>query len=308
MTLRKDRPRDYERGTLGQMKRSWQSYVLVAPFMLIFFVFTIFPVIVTTIISFTSYNVLELPKWVGWQNYINLFVDDDIFMKSISNTLAYAVITGPFGYFVAFFVAWAINETGRYVRAFLTFIFYIPSISGTVFTIWSIIFDGDIYGYANSFLMKMGFIRDPIQWFTTEEYVLPLIIIVQLWMSLGVGFLAMRAGFSAVDSQYYEAGAIDGIKNRWQELWHITIPMMAPHLMTAAVLQITAMFANATVSQTLAGFPSTNYAGHLIMNHLNDYANIRMQRGYASAISVVLFLFMIGINALVLKLLKKVGE
>lgn len=295
------------KGLMTRVKNSWISYAMVAPFMLIFFAFTVFPVVLTILLSFTNYNVLELPKFIGWQNYIDLFVNDDIFMKAISNTLIYAVITGPFGYLVAFFAAWAINETGRYTRAVLTFIFYIPSISGTVYTVWSIIFDGDIYGYANSSLMKFGFIKDPIQWFTTEKYVLALIIVVQLWMSLGVGFLAMRAGFSTVDRQFYEAGAIDGIKNRWQELWYITIPMMAPHLMTAAVLQITAMFANGAISEKLAGFPSTNYAGHLIMNHLNDYANIRLQRGYASAISVILFMFMIGINSLVLKLLKKVG-
>ena len=290
------------------MRKCWASYALMAPFMLIFFVFTVLPVGLTILMSFTSYNVLEAPTWIGWQNYITLFVDDAIFQKAVGNTLVYAVVTGPVGYLLAFFAAWILNEVPRFLRAVLTFIFYIPSISGTVYTVWAIIFDGDIYGYANSFLMKFGFIQDPIQWFTTEQYVLPLIIVVQLWMSMGVGFLAMRAGFSSIDAQYYEAGAIDGIRNRWQELWHLTEPMMAPHLMTAAVMQISSMFANAAVSQTLAGFPSTNYAGHLIMNHLNDYANIRMQRGYASAISVILFVFMITVNGLVLRFLRKAGD
>ena len=305
---RRNNKREYEAGTLTQMRKCWASYALMAPFMLIFFVFTVLPVGLTILMSFTSYNVLEAPTWIGWQNYITLFVDDAIFQKAVGNTLVYAVVTGPVGYLLAFFAAWILNEVPRFLRAVLTFIFYIPSISGTVYTVWAIIFDGDIYGYANSFLMKFGFIQDPIQWFTTEQYVLPLIIVVQLWMSMGVGFLAMRAGFSSIDSQYYEAGAIDGIRNRWQELWHLTVPMMAPHLMTAAVMQISSMFANAAVSQTLAGFPSTNYAGHLIMNHLNDYANIRMQRGYASAISVILFVFMITVNGLVLRFLRKAGD
>ena len=117
----------------------------------------------------------------------------------------------------------------------------------------------------------------------------------------------MRAGLSSIDTQYYEAGAIDGVKNRFQELFYITLPMMAPHLMTAAVLQLTAMFSNATVAQNLAGFPSTNYAGHLIMTHLMDYSTFRVERGYASAIAVLLFLFMILCNRLILKLLRKVG-
>ena len=157
-------------------------------------------------------------------------------------------------------------------------------------------------------MLQLGIITDPIQWLTTEQYVLPIIILVQLWMSLGVGFLAMRAGISAIDVQYYEAGKIDGVKNRIQELWYITLPMMAPHLMTAAVLQITAMFANANVAQTLAGFPSTNYAGHLIMTHLNDYSVFRVERGYASAIAVLLFIFMLSINTGILKALRKVSD
>ena len=176
-----------------------------------------------------------------------------------------------------------------------------------MYTIWSIIFSGDMYGYANSFLMNLGLISEPVQWFTTDSYVLPLIILVQLWMSMGVGFLAMRAGMSTVDVQYYEAAAIDGVKNRIQEVFYITIPLMAPHLMTAAVLQITAMFANTTVAMNLAGFPSTNYSGHLIMTHLLDYSTYRVERGYACAIAVLLFIFMITLNRLILRGLRKVG-
>ena len=286
----------------------WQIYVLLAPFMLLFIVFVVFPVIGSFAVSFTQYNVLEAPQFTGLANYRRMFVDDPVFMKALSNTFIFAIITGPLGYILTFFASWAINELGRYTKAIITFIFYIPSISGTVFTVWALIFDSDIYGYANSFLMRFGLIDDPIAWFTDERYILTLIIIVQLWMSMGVGFLAMRAGFSATDSQYYEAGAIDGIKNRWQELWYITIPMMVPHMMTAAVLQVTAMFANAAVSQTLAGSPSTNYAGHLLMNHFNDFSTLRMERGYASAIAVLLFVFMVGINRLVIRLLRKVGK
>lgn len=290
------------------LNRESTSYLMMAPFLLLFAVFTLIPVIVTIFISFTNYNVLETPEFVGWQNYINLFVHDDIFMKSISNTLVYAIITGPVGFILAFVVAWILNEMRSMMRAIMTFIVYVPSISGTAFVIWKLIFDGDVYGYANSFLMGFGFIDEPIQWLTTEQYILPIIIIVQLWMSMGAGFLAMRAGFSSVDSSLYEAAAVDGIKNRFQELFYITVPAMGPHLMTAAVLQISSMFANAAVSESLVGSPSTNYAGHLIIQHLSDYSSIRFQRGYAAAISVILFVLMISMNKLVLKLLNKVGR
>ena len=281
---------------------------MMAPFLLLFTTFTVLPVLATVVISFTDYNVLGTPNFVGWQNYINLFVHDEIFIKSMSNTLIYAVITGPTGYILAFLVAWVLNEMSGMVRAILTFIVYIPTLSGTAYTIWGLIFDGDVYGYANSFLMSFGFIDEPIQWLTTEAYILPIIIIVQLWMSMGVGFLAMRAGLSSIDKNLYEAGAVDGIKNRFQELFYITIPTMGPHLMTAAVLQITSMFANAAISEHIAGSPSTNYAGHLIIQHLNDYSSVRFQRGYASAISVILFLMMIAMNKLVLKILDRIGR
>jgi len=291
-------------------KQIWNNraaYILMAPFMIIFFTFTVLPVIMTIILSFTQYNILQEPTFVGWQNYRDLFVNDQEFAIALRNTVVFALVTGPIGYFLSFFAAWIINEFRPVIRAILTFIFYVPTISGTVYTIWGIIFSGDMYGYANSFLLKLGIIDNPIEYFSTDIYILPLIIIVQLWMSMGSGFLVMRAGTASVDRQYYEAAAIDGVKNRFQEVIYVTIPMMAPHLITAAVLQITGMFANVGASVALAGFPSTNYAGHLIMTHLMDYSSYRVERGYASAISVVLFVLMISINSLAVKLLRKVG-
>ncbi len=293
--------------TLQEVWNHRSAYILMAPYMIIFFAFTVLPVLMTIVLSFTEYNILQDPKFVGWQNYRDLFVNDEEFTIALRNTIVFALITGPVGYFLSFFAAWIINEFKPWLRGILTFIFYVPTISGTVYTIWGIIFSGDMYGYANSFLLKLGIIDNPIEWFSTDVYILPLIIIVQLWMSMGSGFLVMRAGTASVDQQYYEAAAIDGVKNRFQEVIYVTVPMMAPHLITAAVLQITGMFANVSASIALAGFPSTNYAGHLIMTHLMDYSSYRVERGYASAISVVLFILMIVINSVAVKLLRKVG-
>jgi len=280
----------------------------MAPFLIIFFTFTVLPVFISIVLSFTHYNVLQAPEFIGFENYRKLLVDDEVFSIAVKNTLIFALVTGPIGYVLSFFASWAINDFNRYIKGILTFIFYIPTISGTVYTIWGILFSGDMYGYVNSALMSLGIISEPVQWFTTDTYVLPLIIIVQLWMSMGTGFLAMRAGTATVDPQYYEAAAIDGVKNRVQEVFYITIPLMAPHLMTAAVLQISAMFANTTVSMNLAGFPSTNYSGHLIMTHMLDYSTYRVERGYACAIAVLLFIFMITINQVILRALRKVGS
>ncbi len=296
------------RYTGRRMVKYRSAYFMIAPFMLLFFVFTVAPVLISFALSLTKYSVLQDPVFVGLQNYRNLFVNDEIFPLAVKNTIIFAIFTGVGGFGLSFFVAWAINDLNRYLRAILTFLFYVPTISGTVYTIWGVIFSGDIHGYANSLLMQLQLISEPIQWFTTDTWILPMLIIVQLWMSMGVGFLSLRAGMSSVDKQLYEAAAIDGVRNRVQELWYVTIPQMAPHMMTAVVLQVTGMFANANVSIALAGFPSTNYAGHLIMTHLLDYSSYRVERGYASAIAVILFIFMMTINLVILRALRKVGE
>ncbi len=291
-----------------EMKKSKHHYLLMSPYMLIFFTFTVIPVVFSLILSFTYFNMLEFPRFVGLQNYSRLLLDDDVFMIALKNTLLFALITGPISYIACFLFAWIINELSPKVRAFMTLIFYAPSIAGNVFFIWLIVFSGDRYGYLNGFLMKYGFKLEPTLWLTTEKYILPIIIIVQLWLSLGTSFLAFIAGLQTIDKSLVEAGAMDGIKNRWQELWYITLPSMRPQLMFGAVMQITASFAVADVSIALAGFPSVNYAGHTIVTHLIDYGTIRFEMGYASAIATVLFLMMIGANMLTQKLLRRVGE
>ncbi|RIX59239.1 sugar ABC transporter permease [Paenibacillus nanensis] len=291
-----------------ELNRSKHYYLLMSPYMIIFFLFTVIPVVLSLGLSFFYFNMLEFPRFVGWQNYSRLFLNDDIFMIALKNTLMFAVITGPISYFACFVFAWIINELSPKVRAFMTLIFYAPSISGNVFFIWLIVFSGDSYGYLNGFLMKSGFILEPIQWLLDEKYILPIVMIVQLWLSLGTSFLAFIAGLQTIDKTLIEAGAVDGIKNRWQELWYITLPSMRPQLMFGAVMQITASFAVADISIALAGFPSVNYAAHTVVTHLMDFGTIRFEMGYASAIATVLFFLMIGSNKLTQKLLRKVGE
>lgn len=292
----------------SRLYKNRHFYVLMFPFFLIFFTFTVWPVIMTLGLSFTSYNVFEAPKFVGWDNYINLFVNDDIFPLTLKNTLVFALITGPLGFFISMFFAWIINEMPRGLRELMTLVFYAPSIAGNAFTIWLIIFDGDIYGYLNSLLLSLNIIKEPILWLKDPQYMMFAVVVVQLWVSLGTSFLTMRAGFSTVDRSLYEAGLVDGIRNRWQELWHITLPSMAPHLVLSAILAITASFGAEAVATAMTGFPSTGYATHTIMHHMRDYGFIRFQRGYACAIATVLFVMSITINKVVQSLIKKVGK
>lgn len=298
-----------KQATLGyKIKKNKASYIMLAPYFILFFLFTVLPVVMSVFFSFTYYNMLEMPTFIGWKNYIKLFLEDDIFLVSLKNTMILAVVTGPVSYILCLLFAWIINEFKGWLRALLTLVFYAPSISGNAYVVWTLILTGDRYGYLNGFLMDLGILDEAILWMKTEKYVLPVLIVVQLWLSLGTGFLAFIAGLQTVDRSLYEAAALDGVKNRWQELWHVTLPAMKPQLMFGAVMQITQAFAIADVSIQLAGNPSVNYSGATIVTHLLDYGTVRFEMGYASAIATVLFLLMVGSNMLVQKLLRRVGE
>lgn len=283
-------------------------YLMMLPYVLLFTAFTIVPVVMSFGLSFTYFNMLEAPKLVWFNNYLTLFLDDEIFIIAIKNTLIIAIICGPGGYLMSFVMAWLINELPGKLRTIITLVFYAPSLSGNALSIWTIIFSSDIYGYANSFLIKFGFISQPITWLTNSKYILPIVIVVQLWMSLGVNFLSLIAGLKGCDKTLYEAAAVDGIRNRWQELWYITLPQLKPQLIFSAVIQISSALGVGSITTSLAGFPSVSYAGHTIVNHLTDYGSLRFEMGYASAIATLLFVASIGLNRLIQNLIRKVGD
>ena len=293
--------------TWHMMKTNKACYAMLLPFMSLFIIFTVVPVVMSLPMGFTNFNMIETPKFVGLSNFYTLFLNDDVFLIAVRNTLIFAIFTGPFSYILSFIIAWLINEMNAFFETFFTFVFYAPSMTTSVYVTWQLILSGDSYGYLNAVLIDLGILNEPAQWLTDTNYILTVVIIVQLWMSMGAGFLAIRAGFQNIDKSMYEAGAIEGIKNRWQELFYITIPSMGPQLLFAAVIQISASFTVGVVGQNLVGLPSTDYAAHTIMNHATDYGNIRYEMGYASAICFVLFAAMLlankGINWLLGKYL-----
>ena len=284
------------------VKQNKTAYLMILPFMLFFTVFTAVPVVMSLPLGFTDFNMVKFPEFVGLSNYSALFLSDKIFIKSIRVTLISAIFTGPLSYIMCFLLAWFINEMPKKLRSVFTLIFYIPSMT-SVYTVWKIIFSGDSHGWINSFLLETGIALSPVQWLTDGSYVLFVSIAVQMYLSIGTGFLALSAGFRNIDPSWYEAGSIEGIKNRWQELIYITIPAMAPQMMFAAVMQIVTAFAAGAVSRDLLGFPSTGYNAHTIMDHAYDYGWVRYEMGYASAICLILFIVMYFLNRFVIRLL-----
>lgn len=284
------------------------ALVFTLPFIILFTLFTILPIVASVVLSFTDFNMLQTPRWVGVDNYIRLFLEDDIFLIALKNTLLFALLTGPLSYILSFVFAWFINDFRRGMRTFLTFLFYAPSLAGNVYFIWTYIFSDDSVGLLNSTLMRMGLINESIQWLTDPNYNSIVVVVVILWMSMSVGFLSFVAGLQSMDKSIYEAGAVDGIKNRFQELWYITLPQMVPQLLFGAVMQISSSFAVGYEAMALTGFPSTDYSTHTIICHINDYGTVRFEMGYASAIAVFLFGMMLLFWALVKNGLGKLGD
>ena len=271
------------------------SYAMLLPFLFFFFLMFVMPIFVSLFMSFTNFNMLQTPDFVGFSNYIKLFLDDDVFVTALTNTMVFAFISGPISYVLCFLLAWIISDLGPTLRSIVTVCFYAPSVAGTgIYVVWRLIFSSDSYGMINGLLMRMGLIDEPILWLTDPQMSLGIVILVHIWLSLGAGFLAFIAGLQNIDRSQYEAGAIDGVRNRWQELWHITLPQMVPQLLIGAVLSISSAFAVGYQNALLTGNPSTDYSTHTVLLHMTDYGYTRFEMGYACAVAVVLFVLMVG--------------
>lgn len=289
-------------------KRNKVCYLFLLPYAVLFITFYVLPMITSIYFSFTNYNILEKPDFIGTRNYLNLFLEDDVFTTAIKNTFFVAVITGPVGYIMAFIFAWLINELPKWVRTMVVFFFYAPSISGTAFMVFKTLFSDDQNGWVNLWLKRLNITSSPVMFLTDPRLVMKVIIPVILWTSLGTGFLSFVAGLKGIDKAQYEAGYIDGIQNRWQELWFITLPNMKPMLLFGAVMSITTAFNVCDIPMQLAGYPSTDYCARTVVTHLFDYGFTRFEFGYASAIATILFLAMILCNKLIQSLLMRVGH
>ena len=290
------------------MQEQLPSYIMLAPFFIFFIMFLVLPIISSMVLSFTNFDMINSPSFAGLGNYLRMFLDDDMFPVVFKNTLLFAIICGPAGFLLSFVLAWFINEFSPIVRTLLSFMFYAPALVGNAYFIWTVAFSSDSYGYVNSALLSLGLITEPVTWLSTAEYIKPIVIAVQLWSSMGVSFLSNISGLQNVNQELYEAGSIDGIRNRWQELWYITLPTMKHMLLFSAVMQISSAFSISAIAIQLAGFPSVGYAADTIVSHMQDLGTVRYELGYASAVAVVLFLMMIVFRLIVGKLLNMTGK
>ena len=275
------------RGAARSLHGQWPMVVMLLPFFLLFTLLTVVPIISSLVLSFTSYDMLNPVRFVGIDNFLRMFTSDNVFPIVLKNTLLFALITGPLGFLLAFLLAWFVNEFPPKVRTLLSFMFYSPSLVGNAYFIWKVLFSGDSYGYLNSFLLSMGLITEPVVWLKNPDFI---------------------AGLQNINRELYEAGTIDGVRNRWQELWYITLPSMQHMILFSVVMQIQSSFSVSTIAIELAGFPSTGFAADTIVSHLTDVGVVRYEMGYASAIAVVLFILMAATRIILGKILQMVGK
>lgn len=279
----------------------------VVPYWFMFAFFIVIPVLAAIALSFTFFNSIQTPTFVGISNYIELITLDTVFMRYVlPNTLRFAFIVGPVGYALSFIVAWMLSHLPKTPRTILAIIFYSPSLTAGVAmaAMWRIIFSGDAQGYLNAFLLDLGLIVEPIQFLQDPNMLMTIMIVVSLWSSIGVGFLAMLAGILNVDRTLYEAAYIDGIKNWVQEIVYVTIPAMKPQMIFGAVMAVVGTFQAGAIGVALSGTnPTPNYAGQLIVNHIEDFGFIRYMMGYAASVSVILLIMVYVISKITWKFL-----
>ena len=291
----------------GKSNKKRAAVLMMAPFCLLFTLFILIPILASAGLSFTYFNMWNLPRFIGLENYRYMIADDTVFKTAIINTAVFAFITGPVSYFFSLIFAWMINDLRPKLRTFLTFLFYAPTLSGSVFFIWLYLFADDAYGFVNNTLMRLG-MNEPIMWLSDPRYNKLVVIVVIIWMGFSTGFLSFIAGLQSVNRDYYEQGAIDGIRNRWQELWYITLPQMVPHMGFAWVMTVSASLAIGYQNMALTGFPSTDYSTHTILLHIIDYGSQRFEMGYASALALVLLGAMVAAMNLGNKLFARIGK
>ena len=289
------------------MKKINHPAWFLTPYVVLFATFIIIPVLIAIGLSFTYFNTIETPEFIGLKNYVELFTRDEIFMQYVlPNTIRFAFIVGPFGYFLSFILAWMLSQISHRPRTILAIIMYSPSMTaGIAMTVvWTVLFSGDSTGYLNSILLRLGMVQEPIQFLTSPDYLMNIMILVSLWGSMGVGFLAMLAGILNIDQTLYEAAYVDGLKNRWQEIFYITIPSMKPQMLFGAVMSVVGTFTVGAIGVQLSGAnPTPQYAGQLMVNHIEDFGFIRYLMGYASAVSVILLIMIYGISKVTWSLL-----
>lgn len=281
--------------------------MFIAPALILFTIFVAVPVGASLFFSFTKYNVIQSPKWVGLNNYRNLILYDPRFWKAVRNTVVYVVGVVPFSISLSLLLAVAIDQKIRLKNLYKT-LFFMPAVTSVVAlsVVWKWLFAGEKYGLINHFLLKLGL--QPIDWLLSPTWTLPAIMIMSIWAGLGYNMILFLAGLQAIPNSLYEAADADGA-GAMSKFWHITLPLLRPTMTYAVIMSTIASFQVFEQVYIMAGSTSAGVGGVLdcaltIVAYLYDSGFQRFMMGYASAIAYLLFAAVFFMTLLNIKVIK----
>lgn len=267
--------------------------LFLAPYMVFFVVFTVYPIVYGMFLAFTNYDLItESVQFVGWANFKAIFSPDNLFLLSLWNTVKYVVLGVPVFIVVGFIVALAMNSDikGRTIfRAIFAAPYVVNVAAMSLMFVW--IFDSRV-GIINYYLTKLGL--PPQDWLSYPWSALGVIIFVSLWWGLGGVYLPFLAGLQDIPHEYYEAAAIDGATPA-QAFRYITIPLLKPTILFVTVTQVIAAFQVFGQVQLITGGGPAN-STRVVLQHIYDTGFQYFQLGEASAMAWVLFLILLGLT------------
>jgi multiple sugar transport system permease protein len=273
-----------------------KGLLFISPWLLGFFLFTIYPMLASFYFSFTRYDVLRPPKFIGFENYIELFTGDDLFRTAMYNTVWFVLVAVPIGLVAAFLLAVLLNQNLRGKSVYRT-IFFIPSITPAVASVmvWLWIYNTQ-YGLINGILIGLGL--EAIPWLSSPALAKPSLVVIQVWAQ-GTAIIIFLAALQDVPRTLYEAARVDGA-NALQRFWHVTVPMTTPAMLYVLLTGLIGTF-QAFIWPWLLTRGGPNNATLLFSVYLYRSAFEHFKMGYASAQGWLLFILVITFAVFIFK-------
>lgn len=291
-----------------ELRKMMPGYLFILPAVLLISVFVFLPIIASLFLSFTQYNVLQPPKWVGLNNYYRLIFEDPLFWIAVRNTVLYVAGTVPVCVMISLLLAvWVDSVKIRFMKYLFRTVYFLPTITAIVAisVVWKWLYAGGTYGLINFVLMKLGI--PPVDWLTNPHTTLPAIMVMSIWGGVGYNFIIFLAGLQGIPRTIYEAAEIDGASG-FRNFWHITLPLLRPAIVFVVLMSVIGSFQ--VFDQVYILTQGTEYVGGVlhsaltIVTYLYERGFERFEMGYASAIAYMLFFLVFALTLFNLKFLR----
>ena len=285
---------------------SFTPYLFLTPALLVILVFVVYPMVAVIFYSFTSYDIITPPKWIGLKNFQDLIVDSN-FWLALRNSLVYLIVT-PVLIVLSIILAIIVNRKLPGINLFRG-LYYIPAISGSIAVgiIWRWIFDAQ-GGMLNGVLIWLGLLKEPVQWLATPSLTIPIAMLLTIWMGMGYYMMIFLAGLQNIPEELYDAALIDGC-NSWQKHFYVTLPGLRPQVtMVLVVSSLAAMEVFNEIYVLFGQLGGIMNSGFTMVFYM-WYKAFRLQHaGYASAIAIALLVITMAFSIMNIRILERGTE